>query len=389
MNVHHATFADLGLMAPLTRQLSQLGYDSPRGVQLAAIPAMLQGRDLKVQANTGCGKTAAFALPLLQRLMMTPPSGPRRFVRTLILTPSRELAMQVGESIRKYCAQISPSPRVLTVYGGVSVNSQMMALRGGADVLVATPGRLLDLLVKNALKLDRLEALVLDEADKLLSLGFADELSQVFDRLPKNRQSALFSATFGDEVTALAGKLLRDPLDVTLAVETDKADISQRVIEVAAECKTPLLIQLIKQHKWPQLLVFANAKQTCNRLQQKLQRAGISTQVFHGDKSQGKRVSVLNDFKQGKLQILIATDIAARGLDIDKLPAVVNYELPRSPADYIHRIGRTGRAGESGVALSLICPDEFHHFRVIEKKHQLRLSREQVSGFELPAQERM
>ncbi|MGI2261473.1 DEAD/DEAH box helicase [Shewanella sp. GXUN23E] len=387
MSVHNATFSGLGLLAPLTRQLAALGYDAPRGVQLAAIPAMLQGQDVKVQANTGSGKTAAFALPLLQRLMMIPPSARGRFVRTLVLVPSRELAMQVGESIRQYCAQISPAPSVLTVYGGVSVNPQMMALRGGADVLVATPGRLLDLLGKNALKLDRLETLVLDEADKLLSLGFADELSQLFARLPKNRQTALFSATFGDEVTALAGKVLRQPLDITMTAETDKADICQRVIEVAAERKTQLLIQLIKQNQWPQLLVFANAKQSCNRLQQKLQRAGINTQVFHGDKSQGNRGAVLNDFKQGKLQILIATDIAARGLDIDKLPAVVNYELPRSPADYIHRIGRTGRAGESGLAVSLICPDEFHHFRVIEKKHKLRLPREQVCGFELPAQQ--
>lgn len=386
MSDNTASFSSLGLIEPLTRQLAILGYDAPKGVQQASVPALLKGCDVKVKANTGSGKTAAFALPLLQRLYTTPPAGRGRKVRALILSPSRELAMQVGESIRSYGALLLPKLKVVTVYGGVSVNPQMIALRGGADILVATPGRLLDLLDKNAIQLNQLETLVLDEADKLLSLGFSEELARVFSQLPNQRQTALFSATFGDDVSALAGKVLRQPLDISLQESTDKADIEQRVFEVAKERKTQLLINLIKQHKWRQLLVFANAKQTCNRLQQKLQRAGIATQVFHGDKSQGNRVSVLNDFRQGKLQILIATDIAARGLDIDKLPAVINYELPRSPADYIHRIGRTGRAGEAGLAISLICPDEFHHFRVIEKKHKLRLLREQFPGFELPAE---
>ncbi len=385
MSDNTASFSSLGLIEPLTRQLETLGYDAPKGVQQVSVPALLKGCDVKVKANTGSGKTAAFALPLLQRLNMTPPAGRGRKVRALVLSPSRELAMQVGESIRSYGALLQPKLKVVTVFGGVSVNPQMIALRGGADILVATPGRLLDLISKNAVKLNQLETLILDEADKLLSLGFSDELSKVFSLLPNQRQTALFSATFGDEVSALASKVLRQPLDIALEESTDKADIEQRVFEVAQERKTQLLINLIKQQNWRQLLVFANARQTCNRLQQKLQRAGIKTQVFHGDKSQGNRVSVLNDFRQGKLQILIATDIAARGLDIDKLPAVVNYELPRSPADYVHRIGRTGRAGESGQAISLICPDEFHHFRVIEKKHKLRLQREQFPGFELPA----
>lgn len=382
MQTHPISFQSLGLIPSLCQQLDTLGFNQPTAVQQHSIAPMLAGADIRVRANTGSGKTAAFGLPLLQLLSGRTANARGNQVRALVLLPSRELAQQVGADLRRYGAQLNRPLKIVTLFGGVSLNPQMLALRGGADIVVATPGRLLDLLGKNALKLAQLEHLVLDEADKLLGLGFSDELNALFAQLPTRRQTAFFSATFGDTVAALADSLLNQPVVIDLCQQTEPADIHQQVYEVEQPRKTQLLIKLLAQHQWPQVLVFANAKQTCNRLQQKLQRAGIRAEVFHGDKSQGNRSSVLDSFKQGRIKLLIATDIAARGLDITGLPAVVNYELPRSPADYIHRIGRTGRAGASGEALSLICSDEFHHFRVIEKKHKLRLPRQQFPGFE-------
>ena len=258
----------------------------------------------------------------------------------------------------------------------------MLALRGGTDILVATPGRLLDLISSNAIKLDRVKTLVLDEADRMLSLGFTDELSELLGLLPKKKQILLFSATFPEQVQALTQELLNDPVEIQLQ-SSDASTLVQRVFTVNKGQKTALLAHLIKQHQWQQALIFVNAKKSCNHLAEKLSKRGISAEVFHGDKGQGARNRVLEAFKAGEIQVLIATDIAARGLDIEKLPVVINFDLPRSPSDYMHRIGRSGRAGEVGLALSLIDHEDFHHFKVIEKKNKLRLEREQVAGFEV------
>ena len=379
-------FNALGLISPLVSQLKLLNYTKPTQIQSAVIAPLLKGVDLQARANTGSGKTAAFALPLLQLLCQKNNNESKRSANTifsLVLLPTRELAAQVGQRIKDYGALLQPHIKVVTAIGGVSINPQMQSLRGGADILVATPGRLLDLVAHNAIKLNRVKHLVLDEADRLLGLGFNQELTALLNQLPKDKQTVLFSATFDQEVNELIEQLLKNPLKIDLLPEQDKVDIEQRVFEVSKERKTALLINLLKTNDWSQVLVFANAKVSCNRLLQKLDKAGIPAEVFHGDKSQGNRSSVLNKFKTGGSRVLIATDIAARGLDIDNLPAVINYELPRSPLDYVHRIGRTGRAGKQGTAISLINPDEFHHFHIIEKKNKFKLTREQYAGFEV------
>ncbi len=381
-----ASFADLGIIAPLVNRLVELAYVQPTPVQLATIPAVLNGRDVLAGANTGSGKTAAFALPLLQTLLATKSAAKSAgVIRALVLVPTRELAQQVADSFLSYGSHLNGQLKIVAAFGGVSVNAQMQALRNGADVLVATPGRLLDLLSSNAIKLERLTALVLDEADRMLSLGFTDELNEVLTALPAKKQTLLFSATFPDEVRELTAKLLHQPLEYQLQSEREST-IEQRVITVNRETKTALLAHLIKEHQWSQALIFASAKNTCNHLAQKLSKRGISAEVFHGDKAQGARTRVLDGFKSGDISVLIATDIAARGIDIDKLPVVINFDLPRSPADYMHRIGRSGRAGEAGLALTLLSHDEYHHFGVIEKKNKLKLVREQIAGFEADAE---
>ncbi|MCP3130383.1 DEAD/DEAH box helicase [Shewanella sp. KJ2020] len=377
-----ASFAQLGIIAPLHNRLTELAYVSPTPVQMATIPAVLAGRDILAGANTGSGKTAAFAVPLLQQLVEAKTldkSG--SYVRCLVLVPTRELAQQVADSFLSYASHLNGQLKIVAAFGGVSVNAQMQSLRSGADVLVATPGRLLDLLSSNAIKLSRVSALVLDEADRMLSLGFTEELTQVLDALPPKKQTLLFSATFPEEVRELTAKLLNDPLEYQLQSEQEST-IEQRVITVNREQKTALLAHLIKQHQWSQALIFVSAKNTCNHLAQKLSKRGISAEVFHGDKAQGARTRVLDGFKNGEISVLIATDIAARGIDIDKLPVVINFDLPRSPADYMHRIGRSGRAGEAGLAVTLISHEDYHHFGVIEKKNKLKLAREQIAGFE-------
>lgn len=381
-----ASFAELGIIAPLGNRLTELGYVSPTPVQAATIPAVLSGRDVLAGANTGSGKTAAFALPLLQRLSEAKSADKSvGVVRCLVLVPTRELAQQVADSFLSYASHFNGQLKIVAAFGGVSVNLQMQSLRAGADVLVATPGRLLDLLASNALKLNRVSALVLDEADRMLSLGFTDELNQVLEALPAKKQTLLFSATFPEEVRALTTKLLHQPLEYHLQSEQEST-IEQRVITVNREQKTALLAHLIKQHQWLQALIFVSAKNTCNHLAQKLSKRGISAEVFHGDKAQGARTRVLDGFKNGEISVLIATDIAARGIDIDKLPVVINFDLPRSPADYMHRIGRSGRAGEAGLAVTLISHEEYHHFGVIEKKNKIKLVREQIPGFEANAE---
>lgn len=377
-----ASFAQLGIIAPLLNRLTELAYVSPTSVQAATIPAVLAGRDVLAGANTGSGKTAAFAVPLLQQLVEAKTEDKTgAYVRCLVLVPTRELAQQVADSFLSYASHLNGKLKIVAAFGGVSVNAQMQSLRAGADVLVATPGRLLDLLSSNAIKLNRVSALVLDEADRMLSLGFTEELAQVLDALPAKKQTLLFSATFPEEVRELTAKLLNNPLEYQLQSEQEST-IHQRVITVNRPMKTALLTHLIKEHQWSQALIFVSAKNTCNHLAQKLSKRGISAEVFHGDKAQGARTRVLDGFKNGEISVLIATDIAARGIDIDKLPVVINFDLPRSPADYMHRIGRSGRAGEAGLAVTLISHEDYHHFGVIEKKNKLKLVREQIAGFE-------
>ncbi|TEW45751.1 DEAD/DEAH box helicase [Psychromonas algicola] len=377
-------FAEIEFIQPLLARLNELGYTQATPIQQHAMPAILAGRDLIAGANTGSGKTAAFALPLLQSLSTSKSNSNRNagnIVTHLILVPTRELAQQVANSIKSYASHLNGAVKTVAVFGGVSANTQMLALRGGADILVATPGRLLDLISSNAIKLDKLNTLILDEADRMLSLGFTDELSSLLEMMPDNKQTLLFSATFPEQVKALTSSLLNNPVEIQLQ-SSDESTLVQRVFTVNKGQKTALLAHLIKQHQWKQALIFVNAKNSCNHLADKLSKRGITAEVFHGDKGQGARTRVLDAFKSGEVDVLIATDIAARGLDIEKLPVVINFDLPRSPADYMHRIGRSGRAGEIGLALSIIDHEDYHHFNVIEKKNKLRLEREQVAGFE-------
>jgi len=296
--------------------------------------------------------------------------------------PTRELAKQVSDSIKSYAVHFNGAIKTVAVFGGVSVNTQMQALRGGTDILVATPGRLLDLISSNAIKLDKVKTLVLDEADRMLSLGFTEELTELLALTPKQKQILLFSATFPEQVQALTQELLNNPVEIQVQ-SADASTLVQRAFTVNKGEKTAVLAHLIKQHAWRQVLIFVNAKKNCEHLADKLSKRGITAEVFHGDQGQGARSRVLNGFKEGEIEVLIATDIAARGLDIEKLPVVINFDLPRSPSDYMHRIGRSGRAGEVGLALSLIDHEDYHHFKIIEKKNKVRLEREQVEGFEV------
>ena len=378
-------FSTLGLSPALCHAVAQLGLTVPTPIQSQAIAPILQGRDVLAQAQTGSGKTLAFALPLLQRLHTLPPDnrhGYGRAIRSLILVPTRELAVQVGEVM-----QSLQQGKVCVVTGGVSINPQMMALRGGADVLIGTPGRLLDLVRNNAIQLATVRFLVLDEADRLLDLGFAEELAQILTLLPPSRQTLLFSATFPPEVSGLAQRLLRNPVDIRIESAIDSsistpAQIVQRAIAVDAKRRTQLLRQLITEHQGQRMLVFVATQYAAEMVAEKLYKTGIYATAFHGKLSQGARKEVLTQFKDEQWEVLITTDLAARGIDIAKLPIVVNYDLPRSAVDYTHRIGRTGRAGEAGMAISFVTADEQSHFAIIQKRHQLNLPLEQITGFE-------
>jgi superfamily II DNA/RNA helicase len=380
-----ANFTELGLITPLLARLAELEYKQPTPIQAQAIPSVLAGRDLIAGANTGSGKTATFALPMLQQIRADISSSSKNskgnFVTGLILVPTRELAKQVADSIKSYAVHFNGEIKTLAVFGGVSVNTQMLALRGGTDILVATPGRLLDLISSNAIKLDKVKTLVLDEADRMLSLGFTEELTALLALTPKKKQTLLFSATFPEQVQTLTQELLNNPVEIQLQ-SADASTLVQRVFTVNKGEKTAVLAHLIHQEQWRQALIFVNAKHHCEHLAEKLAKRGITAAVFHGDKGQSERNRVLDGFKAGDIEVLIATDIAARGLDIEKLPVVINFNLPRSPSDYMHRIGRSGRAGEVGLAISLIDHEDYHHFTVIEKKNKIRLEREQVEGFE-------
>ncbi len=378
------SFPSLGLAEPLVRAVEARGYTQPTPIQLQAIPAVLSGGDLLAGAQTGTGKTAAFTLPILQRLSDTPASvdaSGKRPIRTLILTPTRELAAQVQESVTHYGANLPIKSMVM--FGGVSINPQIQQLRNGVDILVATPGRLLDHVQQRTLDLSHIEILVLDEADRMLDMGFIHDIRRILNLLPAKRQNLLFSATFADEIKTLADKLLNSPTVIEVARRNAAADtVAQRVLLVDRERKRELLAHLITRNNWYQVLVFTRTKHGANRLAEQLLKEGIPAMAIHGNKSQGARTKALGDFKAGKLQVLVATDIAARGIDINELPHVVNFELPNISEDYVHRIGRTGRAGAEGEALSLVCVDELKLLSSIERTINRKLDRQTLEGFE-------
>jgi ATP-dependent RNA helicase RhlE len=376
------TFESLGLSPALAHACVEAGFTAPSPIQVEAIPPLLQGRDLFGLAPTGSGKTAAFVLPLLQRLRTGRQRAFRR-VRVLVLVPTRELAAQVGDVFLRLGGSAAWPLKVAVVHGGVSVNPQMLRLRGGADIVVATPGRLLDLLDRNALRLDVVEALVLDEADRLLDLGFAAERERVLAVLPVRRQNLLFSATFPPEVRTLADMLLHEPVRVQAASQVEAIpEIEQRAIAVDGPRRTELLRRLVEQGGWPRVLVFVATRYATEHVAGKLASRGVQAAPLHGEMSQSQRTRVLQDLREGALNVLVTTDLAARGIDVPGLDVVVNYDLPRSADDYVHRIGRTARAGARGMAVSFVSAATEAHMRLIEKRQGLRLVREQVPGFE-------
>ena len=377
------SFTTLGLSADILRAIGEQGYTEPTPVQSKAIPIVLQGNDVLAGAQTGTGKTAGFTLPLLQRLTEKPLNGNRRPVRALVLTPTRELAAQVGDSVQTYGRHLPLQSAV--IFGGVKINPQIAKLRRGVDILVATPGRLLDHVSQKTVDLSQIEILVLDEADRMLDMGFIHDIRKIMAILPdKNqRQTLLFSATFSNEIKQLANRLLNNPELIEVARQNTTAEtIAQRIHLVDKNRKRELLSHMIGAHNWRQVLVFTRTKHGANRLADQLGKDGLTAAAIHGNKSQGARTRALADFKSGKVRILVATDIAARGLDIDQLPHVVNFELPNVPEDYVHRIGRTGRAGNEGEAVSLVCVDEHKLLRDIERLLKRELPKEIIEGYE-------
>ena len=360
-------FSDLGLSPALLTAIQRANYDSPYPIQVEAIPAVLQQKDILGLAPTGSGKTAAYILPILQQLLQQ--EAPRdRQVPVLVLVPTRELAIQVAEVTENFSRFLPRRIKSLAIFGGVSINPQMMKL-GGVEILIATPGRLIDLVGRNSVGISRIQTLVIDEADKLLQMGFREEMDHLLELTPKKKQTLLFSATQDQELASLIQQLLKNPIEIQVAPTDFTPDaIHQEAYRVSPETKGPFLRQLIQSGDWKQILVFASSIRTADNMVVKLNKNGINAVAFHGDKSQGARTEALAKFKSGKTRVLVATDLAARGIDIQGLPLVINYELPRSPKDYIHRIGRTGRAGATGHAISLITPEEQHHFKVIQKK---------------------
>ena len=378
------SFAQLGLSPEILQAISEKGYNTPTPIQQKAIPVVLSGKDILAGAQTGTGKTAGFTLPLIHRLQQHKPSklaNGRKPVRALILTPTRELAAQVHDSVRTYGKHAGMRSQV--VFGGVSINPQMMHLRAGVDILVATPGRLLDLIQQNAVSIHTVEIFVLDEADRMLDMGFIHDIKKIMALLPKQRQNLLFSATFSDDIKKLADKLLNSPELIEVARRNTASErVDQSVYPVDRKRKRELLVHLIKEGDWQQVLVFTRTKHGANKLTEQLNTDGISAAAIHGNKSQGARTKALADFKSGSIRALIATDVAARGIDIDKLPHVVNFELPNVPEDYVHRIGRTGRAEAEGEAISLVCVDEQEFLQNIEKLIKKSIPKIILPGFE-------
>ncbi|HLA33810.1 MAG TPA: DEAD/DEAH box helicase, partial [Rhodocyclaceae bacterium] len=375
-------FNELGLSVELLRAIGEQGYTTPTPIQAQAIPFVLAGRDLEATAQTGTGKTAAFVLPILHKLTAAAPlRATQTAPRVLVLVPTRELAAQVQESVRTYGKH--SNIRSLAVFGGVGISPQIQAMRRGLDIIVATPGRLLDHLSQRTVDLSRIQTLVLDEADRMFDMGFIKDIRKIVERLPKERQNLMFSATFAPEVRELAHTVLRNPATVEVARRNATAElVTQSVIRVDKERKRELLLHLFEQHGWHQTLVFCRTKHGADALAKSLEKAGIRTAALHGNKTQGARTRALSEFKTGRLAALVATDIAARGLDIDALPRVVNFELPNVPEDYVHRIGRTGRAGADGEALSLVSSDERIQLRDIERLIKVDIPASEVVGFE-------
>jgi ATP-dependent RNA helicase RhlE len=376
------SFDNLGLRAELVRAVSEKGYDTPTPIQSQAIPLVLEGRDLMGSAQTGTGKTAGFTLPLLQRLAATPPPQQgRRPIRALVVTPTRELAAQVHDSIVNYGRYLSLKSTV--VFGGVSINPQKQKLIRGVDILVATPGRLLDHVGQRSVDLSKVELLVLDEADRMLDMGFIHDIRKLLALVPKQKQTLLFSATFSDDIKKLASGLMKSPALIEVARRNTTVEaIEQTVHPVDKSRKRELLSFLIGSERWQQVLVFSRTKHGANRLAGQLVADGINAAAIHGNKSQGARTRALAEFKSGKVQVLVATDIAARGLDIDQLPHVVNFDLPNVPEDYVHRIGRTGRAGREGEAVSLVCVDELKLLKDIERLIKRDIPKRVIEGYE-------
>ncbi|WP_409309459.1 DEAD/DEAH box helicase [Pseudomonas putida] len=373
-------FAKLGLIEPLLRTLQQLDYTTPTPVQAKAIPAVLAGRDLMAAAQTGTGKTAGFALPVLQRLALEGEKVASNSIRALVLVPTRELAEQVHNNVREYAENLPLT--TYAVYGGVSINPQMMRLRRGVDLLVATPGRLLDLFRQNAVKFNQVQTLVLDEADRMLDLGFAEELQSVYAALPRKRQTLLFSATFSDQIRMLAGLALNDPLSIEVSPRNaTAASVKQWLVPVDKKRKADLFCHLLRKQRWKQVLVFAKTRNGVDQLVERLLAEGVNADGIHGDRPQATRQRALDSFKAREVQVLVATDVAARGLDIDDLPLVVNLDLPIVAEDYVHRIGRTGRAGNKGEAISLVCADEVQLLAAIEVQTRQTLPRHEEPDF--------
>lgn len=374
------SFNSLGLSTPLLKAISKKGYSEPSPIQSKVIPVILQRKDVLASAQTGTGKTAGFTLPILH-LLSDSPEMRKRPVRALILTPTRELAAQIYDNVRAYSAYTDL--RSAVIFGGVKTNPQIAALRNGVDILIATPGRLIDLHNQHALSLHKIEVLVLDEADRMLDMGFQRDINRILDLLPPKRQNLLFSATFSKEIKKLANAFMHKPQYIEATPENTTVEkINQLVYRVDKKQKTDLILDLIAGGKWQQVLVFTRTKHGANRLAEKMVKADISAAAIHGNKSQGARTKALAGFKEGKVRVLVATDIAARGLDIPLLPHVINFELPNVPEDYVHRIGRTGRAGASGIALSLVSLDEVDYLRDIEKLIDIKIREEMIDGFE-------
>ena len=374
------SFKDLGLSAALVKAVEEKGYTTPSPIQQKAIPPILEGKDILASAQTGTGKTAGFTLPILQYLSETK-HAKYRPLRALVLTPTRELAAQVHDNVREYSKYVDIKSAV--VFGGVKAKPQIATLRSGVDILVATPGRLLDLHDQKAVSFKRVDVLILDEADRMLDMGFARDLNKIISYMPAKRQNLMFSATFSKEIKKLAEGILRNPVSVEAEPQNSTAKkVTHKVFKVDKNKKTEFTIKLIKDGNWNQVLVFTRTKHGANKLTEKLIKAGISAAAIHGNKSQGARTKALKNFKDNSIKILVATDIAARGLDIPLLPHVINFELPNVPEDYIHRIGRTGRAGAAGEAISLVCSEETEYQNEIEKILKEKLKTNIVAGFE-------
>ena len=385
--IHHSsfpnmTFSELGLSAPLLAIVAKYDFPTPYPIQIAAIPAILSGKDILGIAQTGSGKTASFVLPILQQFQKKTVAK-NRHIKALVLVPTRELAVQVGDVFKLFSDNLPRPVKSLAVYGGVSINPQMIQMQG-VEILIATPGRLLDLVENNAMQLSDIDILVLDEADKMLNLGFKEEMNRIFALLPSKRQNLLFSATLGKDIDTITEMLLHNPVKIEIAGEVENLDlITQLAYFVTEDRRGPLLRYLIKEQKMKQVLVFTSSVHKADTVVNKLKQNGITALALHSQKSQGARTDALRYFKSGEINVLVATDLASRGIDIPSLPIVINYELPRSPKDFIHRIGRTGRAGVTGTAISFVAIEEEQHFRVIQKKMGKRVEMVETGDFNL------